>query len=70
MGEAIHKLFGILIKLCVNGLAVTTSHAHNKLSGFRQELIIVEGECLTLHRPVKNDPEKFKGILSVKLCNL
>ena len=35
-----------------------------------QELIIVEGECLTLHRPVKNDPEKFKGILSVKLCNL
>ena len=29
-----------------------------------QELIIVEGECLTLHRPVKNDPEKFKGIPS------
>ena len=28
-------------------------------------LIIVEGECLTLHRPV----QKFKGILSVKLCN-
>ena len=25
-----------------------------------QEVIIVEGESLTLHRPVKNDPEKFK----------
>jgi len=35
----------------------------NVLIAFKQELIIVEGEYLTLHRP-----EKFKGILSVILC--
>ena len=29
-----------------------------------QELIIVEGECLTLYRAVKHDSEKFKGIQS------
>ena len=28
------SLFGILIESCVDGLVVTTTHAHNKLSGF------------------------------------
>ena len=27
MGEARHKLFGILIKVCVDDLVVTTNHA-------------------------------------------
>ena len=45
-------------------------YIRRKTINYYQELIIVEGECLTLHRPVKNDPEKFNGILSVKLCNL
>jgi len=31
---------------------------------YNQELIIVEGECLTLYRVVKHDSEKFKGIQS------
>jgi len=31
---------------------------------YYQELIIVEGECLTLYRAVKHDSEKFKGIQS------
>ena len=31
---------------------------------YYQELIIVEGECLTLYRAVKYDSEKFKGIQS------
>ena len=30
-------LFGILIELCVDGLVMTTSHAHSKLSGFRRD---------------------------------
>ena len=34
-GGGRHKLFGILIKVRVDGLAVTTSHAHDKLLGFR-----------------------------------
>ena len=30
VGEARHMLFGILIKLCVDGLVVTTSHAQRR----------------------------------------
>ena len=45
--EARYKLFGILIKLCVDGLAVTTSHATHSFPGtsmvnhvYAQQLIL------------------------------